>query len=133
MSGPSIPYAETASDRCSRARNGRFFYPLAALLAGFIFAGTVAVSAPLRPDMVVAVVFSPFDRFDRQMEILAKADGRFYGTGGFSNIVFARSGSPEFEVRLKRAGAWAVLDPVFFRGCSAGAARRVVPTGRSPV
>ena len=113
---------------CSRrslpAHGLRLSYPFAALLAGFIFAGTIALAPPSKPDAVVAVLFSPYDKFDRQMEILAVADGRFYGSGGFTNVLFARSGAPGFITRLKRAGAWAVFDPIFFLGD----ARAMVPT-----
>jgi hypothetical protein len=90
-------------------------------------AGLVAVSlVPLAaagdlPDSrsgTVAAVFGPLAAPADTVRAVAGTGGRIVGAGGWANVILVTASEPGFAGRLRAAGAWLVLDPGGFAGCT---------------
>ena len=96
------------------------------LVTGTLVSGMLAASVvPLfaaqdLPDTgsgTVAAVFAPGVRSERILAAVAGADGRIVRHGRWPNIVVVHDAAPGLAGRLRRAGAWLVLDPDGLAGC----------------
>jgi hypothetical protein len=90
----------------------------AAVLALF---GTAALGAaalhPIRVANVPVGILAPGDAA-QVLRLIAAADGRVIGTGGWMGAVFAASDDPDFADRLYRAGAVLVFRADRAVGCA---------------
>jgi len=77
----------------------------------------------------VAVIFAPGTSLTEVVGRIAGADGAVLRAGAFSNIVVAVGSTPDFVDRVKRRGAWLVVDPQGLGGCFIGS--DATGTGRS--
>ncbi len=84
----------------------------AAVIAVVLLA-TVAV--PTGP--FVAVVVSPWSGQEAALAAVAAAEGTLVGPAGVDWIVIAHGRDRNFPSRLRRAGAWLVLNHAFLSGC----------------
>jgi hypothetical protein len=76
---------------------------------------------PTRNQHELAVLSPPWDGLIQTAALVTMAGGKLVDSGGLSNLVVASSDSPGFASALYRAGAWLVLNPIAFHGCSAAA------------
>lgn len=67
-----------------------------------------------------AVLGPPWLGAGRMLALVDEAGGVPLDTGGWANVVIARSDAPDFAAALYHAGAWLVLDAVRLRGCLGG-------------
>ncbi|MBL6458762.1 hypothetical protein JMJ55_25845 [Belnapia sp. T6] len=95
--------------------------PAALLLMASLF-GIMAVGLMPRTGATQCAVLGPLWLGPGHMLALVdEAGGILLNTGGWHNVVIARSDDPGFAAALYRAGAWLVLDAVRLRGCLGGA------------
>lgn len=65
----------------------------------------------------VAAVFPPGTAKPEALAAVIEAGGLLVGEGGWSNVLIVHSDASGFAGRLRRAGAWLVLDPRSAAGC----------------
>lgn len=65
----------------------------------------------------LAAVFAPGVERPAALEAVARAGGLFVREGNWGTVVIAHSDQSGFAGRLRRAGAWLVLDPQSAAGC----------------
>lgn len=86
-------------------------------LSTLIVAGLAA--EPRRTDRMAAV-FSPW-KSPAAVFAAASRAGAIDAAGGFSNVLIVRSDQPGLAARLRKAGAWALIDADLARACNAPA------------
>lgn len=74
-----------------------------------------AASAPTSP--FVAVVVAPWDSPETVAAVVAAADGALVAPARVGWIVIAHSPRSDFSFRLRRSGAWFVLNHKTLSGC----------------
>lgn len=75
----------------------------------------------------VAVVFAPGTAKPTAVAAVVEAGGLLLGEGGWNNVLMVHSDESGFAGRLRRAGAWLVLDPRSSVGClAAGRASKTI-------
>ena len=90
----------------------------AVLLAAASLLPLMAVaSLPADRAGTVAEVFPPGISVQAVLRAVLEADGQPLRSGGWSNVVIVHGTEPGFAGRLRRAGAWLVLDPLSATGC----------------
>ena len=77
----------------------------------------------------VAVIFAPGTSLVHAIEEIAMADGVVLRAGAFSNVVVAVGSAQDFTDRVRKRGAWLVVDPYGFGGCIL-ASKSAARTGR---
>ncbi len=95
--------------------------PAALLLAASLFGSMAIGLMPRAGATQYAVLGPPWLGPGRMLALVDEAGGVPLDTGGWPNVVIARSDAPDFAAALYRAGAWLVLDAVRLRGCLGGA------------
>ena len=65
----------------------------------------------------LAAVFAPGLERSAALEAVAEAGGLIVREGRWGTVVIAHSDATGFAGRLRRAGAWLVLDPLSAAGC----------------
>lgn len=73
-------------------------------------------SAPRGP--FVLVVAAPASSEQQTLSIITEAGGSFISDGGYTWLAIAHSDAPSFPARLKKAGAFLVLNANIFSICS---------------
>lgn len=74
---------------------------------------------PRRPDRMAAV-FPPWDSAAAVFAAASRA-GAVDAAGGFANVLIVRSDQPGLAARLRKAGAWALIDADLASACIAPA------------
>ncbi len=110
------------SDGVAKGRGGvrtraRDLVPALALTLVSVVAVATAALSPAA-GAPVAAVFAPGTSAEDALRAVAAADGAAVRSGGFDNVVVAVSADPEFHHRLRRAGAWLLLDPKALAACA---------------
>lgn len=92
-------------------------------LIEYVLPISVALGAPLVtlvPEQVgqpVFVVASPWSDVSSTLDLVGRADGLVLRATALSWIAIATSDRPDFPARLRRAGAWMILNAVGISGC----------------
>lgn len=94
--------------------------PCALLLASVIVMPLLLSPVPA-PGQAMAVVYPPWWSLTHAAQAVAEAGGALLRPGRWGWIVVAQAGDPGFTRRLKRGGAWLLLDPRVAAGCLASA------------
>lgn len=113
----------------ARAGLGAFVPALALALISAVALGALQMRPSDRTGDQVAVVFAPGTGLTEAIGRIARADGAVLRAGAFSNIVVAVGTTPGFVDRVKKRGAWLVVDPRGLGGCFVGSEA----TGTGPV
>jgi hypothetical protein len=90
--------------------------PFALLLASVLLTACLALK-PM-PDKPVAALFPPWWSAARVMASAAGTNGAIVRFGGFQTVLILAAGGPDLTDRLRRAGAWLVVDPGILGGCA---------------
>ncbi len=91
--------------------------PTAGLVAFGLGALGIAALHPVSEGRVPVGVIATGDSAQK-LRLIAAADGRLLGTGGWLGVVFAASDDPEFAAKLYRAGAVLVFRADSATGCA---------------
>ncbi|WP_193369626.1 hypothetical protein [Pelagibius marinus] len=76
-----------------------------------------AADLPGAASGTLAAVFAPGTDRAAALAAVAEADGLVVRGGGWGSVLVARSDQAGFAARLRRAGAWLVVDPRSAAGC----------------
>ena len=82
-----------------------------------LFTAAYGALAPGDPARGVAVIYAPWVGFDAAFLRSVEAGARFVRAGGLPFVVVVVPDDPDFERRVKAAGAWMLADPVALAGC----------------
>ncbi len=74
---------------------------------------------PIAPNAAVAVVFPPWTRGGRAIEVAVAAGASILRLGRFPFITVVRSDEPDYAKRVIAKGAWFVLNSKTIGGCLA--------------
>ncbi len=101
---------------------GPFRIGSAALALGLLLAASTlpvfaAADLPGEASGTLAAVFAPGTDRAAALAAVAEADGLVVRAGGWGSVLVARSDQAGFAARLRRAGAWLVVDPRSAAGC----------------
>jgi len=91
--------------------------PALGLLAASFAASCWLALRPVDPHFVAAV-FPPWWSEARSIAAVVSAEGALVGRGGLASIVVTRSDLPDFDARLRQAGALVLLEPSRLLSCS---------------
>ena len=110
--GPSAPAPRQAASR----RRPVWLNAGALLLVSWLM--VAALSLAPRPDAdVVAVVFPPWWDEGRALLTAASTGAAIIRSGALPTILVVQPADRDGRARLRRAGAWLVLDPQALGGC----------------
>lgn len=87
------------------------------LLAVSILPVFAVADLPGAAQGTLAAVFPPGTDRAAAMAAVARADGLVVRAGGWGSVLVAHSDEAGFAGRLRRAGAWLVVDPQSAAGC----------------
>ncbi len=105
MSGATIPSSSRA-----------WLNAIALLIASFV--GVAALSLQVHPGReIVAVAFPPWWSAQQTMLAAASADAALVRTTSLSSLLVVRPGDHQGLARLRKAGAWLVIDPQAISAC----------------
>lgn len=103
--------------RPSRSRGAGAVLAILLLLAGSTLPVFAAADLPGESSGTLAAVFAPGTDRAEALAAVAAADGLVVRAGGWGSVLVARSEEAGFAARLRRAGAWLVVDPRSAAGC----------------
>jgi hypothetical protein len=92
-------------------------FTVALLLAASTTPIFAAADLPGRSQGTLAAVFAPGTDQAAALAAVVEAEGLVVRTGGWGAVLVAHSDKPGFAERLRRAGAWLVVDPRSAAGC----------------
>jgi hypothetical protein len=92
-------------------------WTLGLLLAASTLPVFAAADLPGAASGTLAAVFAPGTDRAAALAAVAEADGLVVRAGGWGSVLIARSEQAGFAARLRRAGAWLVVDPRSAAGC----------------
>ena len=90
--------------------------PTLVLIGGFL--GAVALSLPPKEGRPVAAMFPPWWGMTDAFVAAASAGGVVVRNGAWPALIVTASPEPDFNTRLREAGAWFVFDAGAFGGCA---------------
>ena len=93
------------------------FLPAFTMAIAGMIALLLAWMVPQQHNNQYLVIAGPLATRGETMAIIMKADGRLVGGGRLANIAFATSSDPDFAGKLRKTGAWAVIDAPQNGGC----------------
>lgn len=82
-----------------------------------VIVGVLAAAACVPTGPFVAVVVAPWSAADQAASVVAAAGGTLVAPARVGWIIIAHSPRSDFTSRLRRAGAWFVLDHKTLSGC----------------
>ena len=118
------------SKSTANAGFGAFMPALALALISAFALGALQMRPSDRAVDQVAIVFAPGTSLTEAVGRIARADGAVLRAGAFPNIVVAVGTTPDFVRRVKKRGAWLVVDPRGLGGCFIGS-EEATGTGRT--
>jgi hypothetical protein len=113
----SLKQPERRSARAPLLRAGSAILALGLLLAASTLPVFAAADLPGAASGTLAAVFAPGTDRAAALAAVAEADGLVVRAGGWGSVLVARSDEAGFAARLRRAGAWLVVDPRSAAGC----------------
>lgn len=114
ISQPALPPGEPGN---ARRRGFAVVAAVAMLLALSTLPVLAAADLPADRQGTVAAVFPPGTDRAVALTAVAEADGLVVRGGGWGSVLVAHSDRAGFAGRLRRAGAWLVVDPRSAAGC----------------
>ncbi len=107
----------TPTVRRSRSETLVSVWPVFLFLIASVF-GTAAVAlTPSADGRPVAAVFAPGLSWTETFQRAGGTGATVIARGGWDNVVVIRSPAPDLLRRLRRAGAWMIVDPMGFAAC----------------
>jgi len=104
----------------------RAFLP-ACVLTASVLAGLLALAATPPERGTVVAIFNPALEKRDLVAAARQAGARLVSGGGVAGTMLLYSDHPGLPERLRRAGAWIVLDPLGAAGCATIAHGRATP------
>lgn len=98
-------------------RRGAAVLAVLLLLAVSTLPVFAAADLPGETSGTLAAVFAPGTDRAEALAAVTAADGLVVRAGGWGAVLVARSEDAGFAARLRRAGAWLVVDPRSAAGC----------------
>jgi len=94
------------------------FGAMALLIVSSAFLAGLMLTAPVDPGRTIAAIFPPW--FDKTAVLgsVALAGGTILRHGGTDSVALVRLEHPDAAERLRKSGAWAVVDPGGLFGCT---------------
>jgi len=92
-------------------------FTVALLLAVSMTPILAAADLPGGSQGTLAAVFAPGTDQAEALAAVVQAEGLVVRAGGWGAVLVAHSDKPGFAERLRRAGAWLVVDPRSAAGC----------------
>lgn len=114
ISQPAIRPGQTGN---ARQRGFAAIAAVAMLLALSTLPVLAAADLPADRQGTLAVIFPPGTDKAVALTAVAEAEGLVVRGGGWGSVLVAHSDRAGFAGRLRRAGAWLVVDPQTAAGC----------------